>query len=79
MNELPEDELIELAENQNNDIANAAMNELRRRFDASYVWCPCLDYAVVKKDECERMFEAERSQTGIDAPKMDETIPDSTQ
>jgi hypothetical protein len=79
MNELPEDELIELAEGPNNEIADAAMAELRRRFDASYVWCPCLDYAVVKQDECEKMLEAEQSQTGIDAPEKDETIPASAQ
>ena len=52
MNELPEDELIELAEGSNNEIADAAMKELRTRFDPSYVWCPELDYAVVKEDEC---------------------------
>jgi hypothetical protein len=57
MGELPEDELIELAENQNNDIANAAMNELRKRFDASYGWCPELDYAVVKREECEKLTQ----------------------
>jgi hypothetical protein len=79
MNELPEDELIELAEGPNNEIADAAMAELRRRFDASYVWCPCLDYAVVKQDECEKMLEAEQSQKVIDAPEKDETIPASAQ
>jgi hypothetical protein len=57
MNELPEDELIELAENQNNDIADAAMAELRKRFDASYGWCPELDYAVVKREECEKLTQ----------------------
>jgi hypothetical protein len=55
MNELPEDELIELAENQNNEIADAAMAELRRRFDPSYGWCAELDYAVVKREECEKL------------------------
>ena len=57
MNELPEDELIELAEGTNNEIADAAMEELRRRFDASYGWCPELDYAVVKREECEKLTQ----------------------
>jgi hypothetical protein len=57
MNELPEDELIELAENQNNEIADAAMAELRKRFDASYGWCAELDYAVVKREECEKLTQ----------------------
>jgi hypothetical protein len=57
MNELPEDELIELAEGPNNDIADAAMAELRKRFDASYGWCAELDYAVVKREECEKLTQ----------------------
>jgi hypothetical protein len=57
MNELPEDELIELAEGPNNEIADAAMTELRKRFDASYGWCPELDYAVVKREECEKLTQ----------------------
>ncbi len=57
MNELPEDELIELAEGSNNEIADAAMTELRKRFDASYGWCPELDYAVVKREECEKLTQ----------------------
>ena len=57
MNELPEDELIELAEGSNNEIADAAMAELRKRFDASYGWCAELDYAVVKREECEKLTQ----------------------
>ncbi len=77
MNELPEDELIELAEGYDNNTADAAMAELRKRFDASYGWCAELDYAVVKREECEKL--AEISRTGIGAPEMDGSIPDSTQ
>lgn len=52
---IEESEFIELAEGPNNDIADAAMVELHERFDTSYVWCPHLDYAVVKLRECVRM------------------------
>ena len=53
MKDLTEDQLIVIAETSNDvDAANAAMNELRERFDPNYVWCPDLDYAVVKMGEC---------------------------
>jgi hypothetical protein len=55
MNELTEDELIELAEGYDNNTADAAMAELRKRFDSSYGWCAELDYAVVKREECEKL------------------------
>jgi hypothetical protein len=53
MKDLTEDQLIVIAETSNDhDEANAAMNELRERFDPNYVWCPDLDYAVVKMEDC---------------------------
>lgn len=55
MSELTEAQLILIAEGPNDKEANKAMKELRERFDPAYVWCPDLDYAVVKLDECEKL------------------------
>ncbi len=52
MIELTEAQLIEIAEGPDDASADKAMKELRERFDSSYVWCPELDYAVVKLCEC---------------------------
>jgi hypothetical protein len=57
-----ESELIELAEGADDEVSNAAMVILRKRFDSSYVWCPELDYAVVKLSECEKIAEKERGE-----------------
>jgi hypothetical protein len=52
MKDLTEYQLIVIAEGPDDAKANAAMKELRERFDPNYVWCPDLDYAVVKLGEC---------------------------
>jgi len=46
-------ELIKLAERHpEDDIANAAMNELRIRFGRTYGWCNDCDGLVCKESEC---------------------------
>ena len=49
----PENELIEIAQAHPEDrVANAAMKELRERFDNSYGWCEDCDGLVVKEKDC---------------------------
>ncbi len=62
MKELTEYELIVIAEGSSDQEANEAMKELRERFDPNYVWCPDLDYAVVKLDECEKIMKLNQEQ-----------------
>jgi hypothetical protein len=57
-----EEELIVIAEGPDDAEANKAMKELRERFDPNYVWCPDLDYAVVKMDECEKITNINQEQ-----------------
>lgn len=48
-----EEELIYLAETALEDKdAQSAMDELRDRFDKTYMWCLECDGAVVKSSEC---------------------------
>lgn len=44
--------LIDIAEGNDNEAANAAMTLLRIGFDKSYTWCAELDYAVVRLKDC---------------------------
>lgn len=46
-------ELVNIAQSdRDDDKANAAMKELRERFDKTYMWCMDCDGAVVKEAEC---------------------------
>ena len=46
-------DLIRLAEMHPDDkVANAAMKDLRERFDSTYGWCMDCDGLVVKEKEC---------------------------
>lgn len=48
-----EEELILTAqEHPDDDVANAAMKELRERFDETYIWCEDCDGLVVKEKDC---------------------------
>ncbi len=48
-----EDELIKLSEyGEDNEVSNAAMKELKERFDPTYGFCPFCDYLVVKEKDC---------------------------
>ena len=48
-----EQELIETAEmHEDDEVANAAMKELRERFDKTYFWCMDCDGLVCKFSEC---------------------------
>ena len=48
-----EPELIHIATwSQDDHEANAAMSELRERFDSTYIWCEDCDGVVVKKKDC---------------------------
>ena len=48
-----EDELINIAQaDQDDEIANAAMKELRERFDSTYIWCMDCDGLVCKEKDC---------------------------
>jgi hypothetical protein len=62
MKELTEDQLIVIAEGPSDEEADKAMKELRERFDPTYTWCPDLDYAVVKLDECEKITNINKEQ-----------------
>ena len=57
-----EEELIVIAEGQDDVEADKAMKELRERFDSTYTWCPDLDYAVVKLNECEKITNINQEQ-----------------
>jgi hypothetical protein len=48
-----EAQLIRFAEMHPDDkVANKAMEELRERFDPTYMWCVDCDGLVVKQSEC---------------------------
>ncbi len=45
-------ELIEIAESNDDTKADAAMKELRERFDKTYFWCADCDYLVTTQINC---------------------------
>lgn len=44
--------LIKIAECGGDKEANKAMNELRKKFDKTYMWCEDCDFLVVKEKDC---------------------------
>lgn len=47
-----ETELMILAEEEGDNVANKAMKELRERFDKTYFWCEDCDFLVTKEKDC---------------------------